>query len=56
MLREFTPQAWHRIEEGYGLVGAPSADALLLSWSSADPEPDVEGNARVYVARLDCAP
>ncbi len=52
----FTPQAWPRIEEGYGLVASPSADALLLSWSSAEAEPGVAGNARVYTARLDCAP
>ena len=51
----FTPQAWPRLAEGYGLVGSPTGDALLLSWSSADPEPVVQGNARVYVARLDCA-
>jgi len=52
----FTPQAWPRIAEGYGLIGSPAGDALLLSWSSADPEPDVAGDARTYVARLDCAP
>jgi len=52
----FTPQAWPRIEQGYGLVASPSADSLLLSWSSADIEVDVTGNAHVYVARLDCKP
>jgi len=52
----FTPQAWPRIEEGYGLVASPSADSLLFSWSSADVEDDVVGNARTYVARLDCKP
>jgi hypothetical protein len=52
----FTPQAWPRIEEGLGLVASPSTDALLLSWASAELEPDVAGNARVYTARLDCTP
>lgn len=50
-----------RCEGGGGSLDAVSVeelhgDALLLSWSSADSEPDVAGNARAYVARLDCAP
>jgi hypothetical protein len=50
-----TPVAWPRVGEGYGLVGSPSADALLLSWASAEVDPNVEGSARVFTARLDCS-
>ena len=52
----FTPQASPRLAESYGLVGSATGDALLLAWSSAEQEPGVQGNAQVYVARLDCEP
>jgi hypothetical protein len=50
-----TPQAWPRVAEGYGLIGSPAGDALLLSWASDDVDASVQGNARVYTARLDCS-